>query len=227
MKKRILSLLCVLTLLAGALPSAAALQGESSRAADSLATLGLLKAGASGDYGLDAPATRAQAAVLLVNMAGAEITYAAHQGWAAGAAPAEFRPDSPVTANAWFAFLLRMLGYSDRSGDFTVSDAAVFARQIGLAARTYNGTLTRGQLYQSAADALTFSYKDGSATVIGRLVERVPSTRAAANALGLLDTVLTARQVADRLTSAVLRMCFYEKEKQVEENTPSTCFSFS
>ncbi len=247
MKKRMLSLLCVLTLLAAALPSAAALQGDAARAADALATLGLIEASASGDYKLSAPATRAQAVVLLVGMAGvgkaaqngnwiagfvdipdwakAEITYAAQQGWAAGAGAVEFKPDSTVTANAWFAFLLRMLGYSDKDGDFTISDAAAFAQQIGLAFRAYSGGMTRGQLYQSALDALTFSYKDGSATVIGRLVEQVPSTRAAANALGLLETALTARQVADRLTAAVFRMSFYEKQQQVDDGKPTSTSS--
>lgn len=247
MKKRILSLFCALVLLAEALPSAAALQGESARAADTLTALGLLEDGGSGDYGLDKSATRAQAVVLLVNMAGAgqaaeegqwasgftdlpdraraEISYAAHQGWVSGMSTAQFRPDDAVTANAWFAFLLRMLGYSDKEKDFTVSGAAVFAQQIGLTARAYSGTLTRGQLYQTAVDALTCSYKDGSATVAERLVERVPSARAAANALGLLDTVLTARQVADRLTAAVFCMNFYEKQKQVDENTPASSSS--
>lgn len=247
MKKRILSLFCALVLLAGTLPSAAALQGEAARAADALATLGLIETAASGDYDLSAPATRAQAVVLLVALAGArqeaerdnwisgfadvpawahaEITYAAHQGWAAGAALTEFRPDSTVTANAWFAFLLRMLGYSDKAGDFTVSGAALFAQQIGLAARTYSGGLSRGQLYQSAADALTFPYQDGSATVIGRLVERTPGIRAAANALGLLETTLTARQAADRLTAAVFRIDLYEKQKYVDKGTPTSTAS--
>lgn len=247
MKKRILSLFCALVLLAGALPSASALQGEAARAADTLATLGLIDTAVSGDYGLNEPASRAQAAVLLVALAGArqeaendnwisgftdvpawaraEITYAAHRGWASGAALTEFKPDSTVTANAWFAFLLRMLGYSDKSGDFAVSGAAVFAQQIGLAARGYSGGLTRGQLYQSAADALTFSYKDGSATVIDRLVERTPSIRAAANALGLMETALTARQVSDRLSAAVFRVDLYEKQKYVDRGTPTSTAS--
>ena len=247
MKKRILSLFCVLVLLAGALPSASALQGEAARAADTLATLGLIDTAASGGYGLNEPASRAQAAVLLVALAGArqeaendnwisgftdvpawaraEITYAAHRGWASGAALTEFKPDSTVTANAWFTFLLRMLGYSDKSGDFAVSGAAVFAQQIGLAARGYSGGLTRGQLYQSAADALTFSYKDGSATVIGRLVEKTPSIRAAANALGLMETALTARQVSDRLSAAVFRIDLYEKQKYVDRGTPTSTAS--
>ena len=247
MKKRILSLFCALVLLAGALPSASALQGEAAREADTLATLGLIDTAVSGDYGLNEPASRAQAAVLLVALAGArqeaendnwisgftdvpawaraEITYAAHRGWASGAALTEFKPDSTVTANAWFAFLLRMLGYSDKSGDFAVSGAAVFAQQIGLAARGYSGGLTRGQLYQSAADALTFSYKDGSATVIDRLVERTPSIRAAANALGLMETALTARQVSDRLSAAVFRVDLYEKQKYVDRGTPTSTAS--
>ena len=247
MKKRILSLFCALVLLAGALPSASALQGEAARAADPLATLGLIDTAVSGDYGLNEPASRAQAAVLLVALAGArqeaendnwisgftdvpawaraEITYAAHRGWASGAALTEFKPDSTVTANAWFTSLLRMLGYSDKSGDFAVSGAAVFAQQIGLAARGYSGGLTRGQLYQSAADALTFSYKDGSATVIGRLVERTPSIRAAANALGLMETALTARQVSDRLSAAVFRVDLYEKQKYVDRGTPTSTAS--
>lgn len=244
MKKRILSLLCALVLLAGALPSAAALQGEALRAADALATLGLIEAAAGGEYHTGSPATRAQAVVLLVALAGErraaendnwisgftdvpawadkEVTYAAHRGWASGAEPTKFRPDSTVTANAWFTFLLRMLGYSDKAGDFTVSGAALFAQQIGLAARTYSGGLTRGQLYQSAMDAMTFSYKDGGATVIGRLVEKTPSIRAAANALGLLETELTARQVSDRLTAAVFRIDLYEKQKYVDKGTPTS-----
>lgn len=244
MKKKILSLFCALVLLTGALPSAAALQGDAARAADALATLGLIDTVPSGDYGLNAPATRAQAVVLLVALAGerqeaandnwisgfadvpawarAEITYAAHKGWAAGAAATEFRPDSTVTANAWFTFLLRMLGYSDKAGDFAVSGAALFAQQIGLASRTYSGGLSKGQLYQSAADALTFSYKEDDATVIGRLVERNSALRAPANALGLLDGALTLRQAADRLTAAVFRIDLYETQKHVDKDTPTS-----
>lgn len=243
MKKRLLAYICALALLAGALPSAAALQGEAARAADTLATLGLIENSGSGDYGLSAPATRAQAVVLLVALAGegrnaendnwisgftdvpdwarAEITYAAHQGWATGAAMTEFKPESTVTANAWFAFLLRMLGYSDKDGDFTVADAAVFAQQIGLAARAYSGGMNRGELYQSAVDALAFSYKDGGDTVIGRLVKRMPAIRAAANALGLLETELTARKVADQLSAAVFRIDLFETTKDIEKNDPS------
>ena len=244
MRKRLFAYICAFTLLAGALPGAAALEGEAVRAADTLVTLGLLESSASGDYDLDAPATRAQAAVLLVGLAGAkqaaqsdswisgfvdlpagagrEITYAAHQGWVSGVSQTEFRPNSPVTANAWFTFLLRMLGYSDKSGDFTVDGAAVFAQHIGLAARAYTGTMTRGGMFRSAVDALAFSYKEGGDTVAARLAERTPAARAAVNALGLLETALTARQVADRLTAALFCMEMYETQRRIDNGTPSS-----
>ena len=230
MKKRLASFLCALLLVVSAIPAASALEGEAARAADTLSTLGLIDA----TYDLDVTATRSQAAVLLVKLAGAEqaaaadnwiagfrdvpasiaqeVNYAARQGWITGATAVEFRPDAALTANAWSAFLLRMLGYSDKDGDFTVSDAAGFAQRIGLFPIACTGTLTQGDLYEMAADALTFSYQDGSATVIGRLVSQGAVSRSAANALGLLNPALTARQAADRCTAAVFRLDTYETE---------------
>ena len=239
MKKRLAALLCALLLTAGALPAASALEGEAARAADTLTTLGLLDAA----YELDAPATRAQAAVLLVDLAGAaqaaaadswaagfqdlpasiahEVNYAARQGWINGVTSAAFRPDGALTANAWSAFLLRMLGWSDADGDFTISDAAGFAQRIGLFPIAYTGALTQGELFEMAADALTFSYRDGSATVIGRLVGQGAVPRAAANALGLLNPALTVRQAADRCTAAVFRLDTYETEEDWAAGVPT------
>ena len=235
MKKRLASLLCVLLLAMSAVPAASALEGEAARAADTLTNPGLLDS----TYQLDAPATRAQAAVLLVRLAGAEqaaaadnwiagfrdvpasitqeINYAAHQGWITGVTAVAFRPDEPLTANAWSAFLLRMLGYSDREGDFTVSDAAGFAQRIGLFPVSYAGALTQGDLFEMAASALSASYRDGSETVAQHLVSQGAVSRAAANALGLLTPALTARQAANRFTAAVFRLDTYETEEYREE----------
>lgn len=69
MKRRIVAFVCALLLL-GTLP-AAALEGEATRAADILTTL--QPPGHLPDQDLDAPATRAQAAVLLVELAGASL----------------------------------------------------------------------------------------------------------------------------------------------------------
>jgi S1-C subfamily serine protease len=234
---------CALVLLLGVMTvPAAALEGETQRSADILATLGLVQ-GTGSDYALDDNVTRAQAAVLLVRLAGAEqlaekgswgsgfrdmpawasdaITYAAYQGWVTGVTTSDFKPNNSVTANAWFTMLLRMLGYSDKSGDFTVSDAAAFAQRVGLTTQSYDGAMTRGSVFQTMLDALTFSYRDGRGTVVSRLVERGACSRATANALGLLDAELTARQVADRHMAAVFALDTYASQKYIDAETPS------
>ncbi|MDD3347787.1 trypsin-like peptidase domain-containing protein [Oscillibacter sp.] len=245
MKKRLFAVFCALCLLVSAVPAAAALEGESARAADILTTLGVLDEDASRD--LTAPATRAQAAVLLVRLAGAEqaakndlwisgfrdvpawaetaVTYAAHQNWVSGVTVTAFSPDAPITADGWCAFLLRMLGYSEKTGDFTVSGAAVFAQHIGLLSRTYSGALTQADLFQSAVDALSFSYRDGSATVAEHLVSQGVCTRSTANALGLLNETLTARQVADRHMAAVFALSSFATEREMLDNTSSSSAS--
>ena len=239
MKKHILALFCALFLLLGAVPSAAALEGESLRAADTLAALNIVR----GDYGLDAPATRAHAAVLLVRLAGAEskaapitsrspyyaapayarnsIAYAAGQGWITSLSAQSYRPDALVTADAWCSMLLRILGYSDKAGDFAPSGAATFARRIGLLTQPLSGPLTRGQLFQSMRDALTFPCKDGSGTVVEHLVAQGAVSRATANALGLLTPELTARQAADRRMAAVFCLDTYETQKEIDAGEPS------
>lgn len=241
MKRKLTSLLCVLVFAISMIPSASALEGEALRAADTLAALNLVdSAGAAVDYNLNNTATRAQAAQLLVRLAGAEdaaqsagssgfqdvpawaepyVAYAARQGWVSGVSAQNFAPDSAVTANAWCAMVLRMLGYSD--ADFTVSEAAVFAQRIGLTSQSYTGTLTRGDVFQIMRDALTFPYQDGSGTVIERLVETGTCTRATANALGLLDTELTAREIADRYTAAVFCLDLYETQQEIDAGVPA------
>lgn len=241
MKTKLLALLCAVILLFGAVPAAAALEGEATRAADLLYTLRVLE---DDKYDLDAPATRAQAAVLLVNLSGCKTTakntpwyagfrdvpdwaftsvhYAGYRGWVTGYDVTEFRPDQPVTANAWFTFLLRMLGYSDKSGDFTIADAARFAQRIGLTPLSYDGTMTLGDVYQSAADALHFSYRDGSGTVVEKLVSSGTCSRATANALGLLDRELTARQISDRYMSAVFTLNCFHTDRGYLHNNPNT-----
>ena len=242
MKKQLLALFCALILLAGVVPSAAALEGETLRSADTLATLNLVN-GTGTDYALESPVTRAQAAVLLVRLAGAEtaaakdswisgfrdvpawahseITYAAHQGWVTGVTVIDFKPNSTLTANAWLTMLLRMLGYSDKAGDFTVHDAPAFAQRIGLVTRSFTGTMTRGDVFETMVGALTFSCKDGSATVIDRLISSGTCTRASANALGLLNEELTAREVADRHMAAVFCLDVYATIDKYYAEMPS------
>ena len=108
MKRTLMALLCALILVTGTLPTAAALEGEALRTADTLSTLRVLE---DTDYRLEDTATRGEAAVLLVNLSGGkwaarsglytttfrdvysirnEVAYGAHQGWFAGVTAAAF-----------------------------------------------------------------------------------------------------------------------------------------
>jgi len=240
MKRTLFVILCALTLLLGAVPAASALEGETALAADTLATLGLVQGNSQGDYQPDAPATRVQAAVLLVRLAGAQdgaaaepwfsgfrdvpvwasdaVDYAVHQGWMSAADPATFRGQDAIDACEWFSALLHMLGYG--SEDFTLDDAPAFAHRIGLTPLLYDGPLKRGDLFLSMRDALAFAYKDSDQTVLTHLIQTGVASRAAANALGLLTPELTARQAADRHTSAVFQLECYESKSSVAHRDP-------
>ena len=243
MKKKLIALFCLLTLLISSVP-AAALEGEALRSADLLATLNLVNGKENGDYALDTPATRAQATVLLVRLAGAEsaarkdiqntpfrdlpswarseIVYAARQGWAYGASASAFNPNEPISANAWFGMLLRMLGYSEKAHDFRPEDAPAFAQRLGLVSKSYSGNLTRGDLFESMSEILFFPYKDQEFTVLEKLIQTGTCSRYTVNALGLLNKELTARQLADRHMAAVFCTDLYDNEAAVSDKTPTS-----
>ena len=88
MKKRLLSALCAVMLLICAVPMASAQTGDAARRADALTVLHLLSEDPGRD--LTAPATRAQAAVLLVRLAGGE-KKPDTDGWFAGFRDAPLR----------------------------------------------------------------------------------------------------------------------------------------
>lgn len=73
MKKKLLSLVCALALTISLLPAAQALEGEGTRAAEALASLGLVT-GTGAGYAAEDAATQEQAAALLVRLLGAEKT---------------------------------------------------------------------------------------------------------------------------------------------------------
>ena len=227
MKKRLLSALCAVMLLTCAVPMASAQTGDAARRADALTVLHLLSEDPSRD--LTKPATRAQAAVLLVRLAGGEkkpdtdgwfagfrdvpdwartaVNYANRRGWISGVSNVQFDPNGHLNADAWCAMLLRMLGYSDKTGDFEISDAAAFAWRIGLTGRQLTGILSVGDLAE--------------ATVLSRLMDLSVCTASAANALGLLNKDYTARQLADRYLSAAFQLSLYETEEQVHDEVSS------
>lgn len=217
MKKRLASLLCALILLLGAVPSAAALEGESRRAAETLAALGLLDAVPSQEA-LAAPATRLQSTELLVRFAGVTAAkrevgvqeYAVSQGWVTVTGGQQ----KAVPSSEFCAALLRQLGYEG----FTDGAAGLFARRIGLTTRDYEETLTLGDLCQLLRDALTFPNQAG-VSAARKLEEAGLCSQAQVQAL--FPEELTARQVADRYMAAVFRLDTYYSEKAFKNDARS------
>ena len=208
MKRRLAAILCALLLAVSALPAASALEGEDLRAADTLATLGLI----DGTYDLTAPATRAQAAARGLGRRGrrrpprtpgspasgtcpppsptrwttppTRAGSPASPRWSSGpVSPSPPTPGPPSCCGCWAG--------PTGTGTSRCPTPPPLPSGWGLFSAAYSGVLTQGDLFETAADALSFSFRDGSGTVARRLVDRGAVSRAAANALGLLTPVLT------------------------------------
>ena len=234
MKKKLLSLVCALALTISLLPAAQALEGEGTRAAEALASLGLVT-GTGAGYAAEKPATQEQAAALLVRLLGAEKTakadrrscgWAGIPSWARSAVNycafhdlidwSEYRAGGALDAELWCAMLLRALGCIC----FVVALAALLGR-IGLISRPLEGTLTRGDLFETALAALTYPVRDGG-TLLDGLLAKGLCTAAAVEALGLRRETLTAREAADRHLSAILCLDLFADEEAIEADEPTS-----
>ena len=247
MKRLLAASLCALMLLSALVLPVQAMPGEQTRAADTLCTLGLVKGTGSG-YDLDRPATRAEAVTLIVRLAGGsakarqgsyaapfadlpawaadDIRYAYACGWAAGLSADTFAPSRSVSADDFFTFLLRILGYRDGE-DFTHDGAATFACRIGLTPVTAYDSFTRGDLFEAMLQALTFPKKGSDETLLDALLAQGLVSRAAVNALGLTEERLTARQISDRCGAAVFFMeCYATEYYKIVEEPSSTSSGF-
>lgn len=238
MKKRLSALVLALVLTVCVIP-AQALTGEGHRAAETLASLGIVQ----GDYNVDAPATRNQAAMILVRLAGAEaaafsaraqcpfndleawaapaVRYAYAQGWLTGTTGNTFSGEEPITANDYCSYLMRTLGYTVGQ-DFAYDGGMAFARHMAVVNQNFEGVLSRGDLFEITAGALRVCYKGSEETVAGRLVSAGLASAAAVDALHLSGGELTARQIADRYTAAAFQLDLYNSKKDFANNVPTS-----
>lgn len=164
-------------------------------AAEDLSRIGMLK-GSSGGFNLDQVPTRAQAAIMLVRLHGAEdaaqrtyksgritcpftdvnettapyVAWLADEGLAAGTSDTTFGAADPCTAKAYTIFLLRALGYQDRE-DFTSSSAQDFAAARGIVDTSMGGTFLRDDLVAMTYQALGTTMKDGSTYLLDSLIQ--------------------------------------------------------
>ena len=193
--KRFLTILLTTLALAGLLCVTASASSFDGPAAE-LSAIGMLKGGADG-FALDKAPTRAQAAIMLVRLFGAEeeakaayaagelecpftdvnetaapfAAWLADKGLASGTSETAFGASNPCTGKAYTIFLLRALGYKDNV-DFTSANAQEFAAGVGLLdTSAFTGTFLRDDLVALTYQALGADLKDGETYLLASLIE--------------------------------------------------------
>lgn len=193
--KRFLTILLTTLALAGVLCVGASASSFDGAAAE-LAAIGMLKGSASG-FDLDSAPTRAQAAIMLVRLYGAEdeakaayaagelkcpftdvgetaapyVAWLADKGIANGTSATTFGAGNACSAKAYTIFLLRALGYQDNV-DFTTANAQDFAMSLGLLDTSlFTGKFLRDDLAALTYQALGTDVKGGETYLLASLIE--------------------------------------------------------
>jgi len=232
MKKRFLSLLCAAVLICSLSLPAFAATGEQALAADTLYTLGLMQ-GTDDGYQLDRAPTRLEALITTIRLSGHEaealaakvdhpftdvpkwaehyVSWAWANGLTKGVSATRFGVWDPANAAMCATMVLRTLGYSESDSDFSYKTAALLACRLGLMDSSAPASFHRGDLFDLCLRALSARVDGTETTLLNQLIDMGAVEAAKANALGLAPrSRLTARQVADRYSSAVFYMESYE-----------------
>lgn len=165
---------------------------EYTACADQMQRMGLFRGTEQGGE-LDRVPTRAEAAVMLVRLLGAEdeasaldykapfvdlkgweqpyVQYLYENGLTSGAAPDRYEPEQPCTAQMYAALMLRALGYTEEDGDFSYADALTRAEKIGLYDPAVIDTknFLRDDAVAASYTALSLMPKGETGTLLDRL----------------------------------------------------------
>ena len=178
--------------------------------ADDLAAIGMFT-GTDNGYDLDREPTRAEVAVMLVRMLGAEqqakggyadgslshpfadvpewaapsIAYLYTKGLTSGVTGTEFGSDQLCSGQMYCTFMLRALGYSDaEGGDFTYLGALTFAQEKSLVISSLvSDSFTRDELVAVSHQTLRTSVKGSEQTLLEKLTSAGVIDKTAAAAL--------------------------------------------
>jgi S1-C subfamily serine protease len=215
LKKKFLALLLALTL---CVPTAAALEGDSLRAAEKLASYGVVQ-GTPAGYDVESFCTRAQALVMLSRLSGytdgGTDPFSDTPSWAKTAVAAlheagllkgvysgkRLYSSEHINADEWSALLLHLCGI-----EASAQGAAQQALRTGLLSKRYSGTLTRGEIFRMTCDALSYS-RNG--VTLAQQLGKEPSGAQR----------LSAREVADHSRAAVCALTLYPTVVDDAKNT--------
>ncbi len=194
MKRILKNLLAVLVLTAALAVSAFAV--EYTHCADALNELGIFK-GSAGGSELDRAPTRLEAGVMLVRLLGKEdeakalaanytapftdvkpwaygyVQYLFDNGLSAGQGGGKFGSDAACKDKDYATFLLRALGYTDKSEnpDFTWANSVDFAAGLGITGSIFpSETFLRDNMAAMSYSALATPVKGGDADLLAKLV---------------------------------------------------------
>lgn len=145
--------------------------------------------GSNGDLMLEKTTTRAEAAVMIVRLMGAEseaksmsyshpftdvpnwaqsyVGYLYHQHLVSGISDTQYGPSVPINAQQYITMLLRALGYQESSGDFAYANALEYARSIQLISEAdrnhyHDHTFLRQDMVAVTYNTLLTPSKEGS-----------------------------------------------------------------
>lgn len=198
--KKVLKGLLAIFLITWIMPAASAYNSQQHTAALFLNELGLFngvgtKADGTPNYNLDAKPTRDEAITMLVRLIGKEdeakktdvnipftdveewakpyVSYAYNNGLAKGLSATTFGGKSRVNSAQYLTFALRALGYSDDT-DFSYNSVWSFSDKLKLTNQQYNKNttnFTRGDVALISYNALKQNMKDGSSTLVKKLID--------------------------------------------------------
>ena len=188
---------------------------DEATAVGKLYALGLFRgvggnADAQPDFDLGRAPTRTEAVTMLVRLLGKEaeaqngvwatpftdvpdwakpyVGYAYANGLTGGTSPTTFGGGAPVTASQYIAFILRALGYSERTGDFSWDKAWPLSDKLGFTDGRYTAAaqdITRGDVAVISYSALFAAHKDSGKTLLEILVETGAVTQEMASGAAL------------------------------------------
>lgn len=207
MKKVIAMLLCLI-LCVSVVPVGAAAAGrdtayEETLAAD-LKTLGLFQGVSDTDFALGRAPTRTEALIMLIRVLGKEsdalkgtwshpftdvaswadnyVGYAYETGLTTGVSGTKFGTGT-ASAAMYLTFVLRALGYSDQSGDFTWDSPFSLARQVGILPDcVQTNPFLRADVVLVSYGALSVRLKNSAQTLAQKLMAEGVFTQAAFDA---------------------------------------------